>query len=248
MYTLENGGQSRDSYVEGRTCGVGTTFAIRKDENTLKFIMAHSACKDYLHDVLYVESFNKPFNVYGFDYSSTGVFSGEFTYLCLRMLDHRDGDNWRGFDSHSRLLMKRYHNIEKVLNHFEGLLGFTESMKSKLVHADGKDYIVAINKWWVAAPYRISLVSLLARSAYLLPKAVAKSPDLFEILRTRAFKHDDLNSIKKLIPKIEYLICNPNTLENLELREQKLTDKYGWHNTGIYEMVFTGIARSPWLI
>lgn len=153
--------QNRKKLGEGRSCGLGTTLAIR-DKNVLTTAYPITACKDYVNEMCVSEHNGKNYRFHGLSTQKCGLFKDGNAYLIFGILPYQDGTEYPLFDKDLTQLEKNYRNIQKFLNWFEKKL----NIKPTEIHKIEKNrYVAVLDSWWTKYTYLISLYGLLLRMA-----------------------------------------------------------------------------------
>ncbi len=151
---------------EGRSCGMGHAFLVKKGENVYDAMMPITACKDFLNDVVYSERSGKAHRIYGFSTVKTGLFeSSDMAYLETAILPYnrttRKHDN---FEKQLKGLEENTKGIQACINELEKMLGFTTF--STLEKAEDNRFLLTIPLKWTESTFMISLVTLVARCGH----------------------------------------------------------------------------------
>lgn len=151
----------RSALTEGRTTELGYGFAEYDKNGNIQLVMAISACKDYLNDVVFAEKFKKDSSkIYGFSHKYMKIFEGKKPLLVIDMLNN-SSNSWSAYKEYRKLFENPevYKLVQEFVHDIEDYLGF-ERTKFNLV--DGY-WVAEFDNRWVSDNYMISLYTLLYR-------------------------------------------------------------------------------------
>lgn len=229
--------QNRELLGEGRNFGMGYSFLKKnKDEKNYDTVLAFTACKDYLNDVIYVErgpkhTLNK---VHGFKHEYEKLFEKEenFFYFGLCPLNRngiaKDEKGWLLYDRYVKFMEENIIYLMLAVNEMERIFNFSSPtilvqkdqvlIKGELVPA----YVLKVPIEWSKSPYHISFYGVFLRY-YLGLK------DLKDLKKYNPFIPDDAYHLGNITYILE------NGLEVLEYPSElynKTSNKHTIHNDG----------------
>lgn len=153
--------QNRGPLSEGRTYQLGFAFC-KRSGTELHTVHPLSPCKDYLNDVVYAETTGKSISAYGLSAKKQGIFEDGVGYLVIKILPFKNGD-YPEMQKDIENLRATYPNIERLLNHYETLLGL--ETKTTVEPLSENTYLLQVPLFWCSQLWLISLYSLLVRVA-----------------------------------------------------------------------------------
>lgn len=144
--------KDRRSLNEGVSVGWGFGFCKLEGDN-FKLVQPISPCKDYLNDVVYVETTDKDkIYAYGLEYEKTGCLQDDYAYIAIMPIDFTP-----------TVLLSTYVNNIHDLDDF---FGFSRSLLIETNELGPKDQpitILRIDKRWTAHVYLISAYTYIFR-------------------------------------------------------------------------------------
>lgn len=212
--------QKRSILNEGRNFGVGFSI-LKKVKSNFETLIAFTACKDYLNDIIYSETNNVEVSkIHGFYYEYQNLFKFKrFFYLGVKSL-HYTYQNWKQFEECDNLIKTNYKNVEKVLNIIEDKL----NLKTKTtVELDEETLIFKVPIYWSKSTQLISLYTLIIRCFINITDEQINNFDKIDL------------QYKCLIDADNFLFHNIlKVLENPTLNYMEdITNKVHPHNIGI---------------
>jgi hypothetical protein len=153
----------RESLNEGKNYGMGFSICKQIDENTIKTIIPISSCKDYLNDVVFNETTNKPIKAYGCSLKEkSNLYDNNYFYMVVEILPYICGNIYKNQIEDTELLLNNRDSLLSFMNQIETLLLVD---LSEFIVCENNDNVVIIKVpiYWLKATYLISLYSLLLR-------------------------------------------------------------------------------------
>ncbi len=219
--------QPRGVLIEGRSSGMAFGMAKRSGENEFTVVSAVSPCKDYLNDVVWAETNNKPFGAFGLYYKPIGIYEGDKAYMVIKMMTTK-GSTTKGqpTEAMNKQLNDTITSSLKIVNFAEE--NFNLPIKSTADKIEGEEaYLITFPKQWCDHTAGISLYTLLLR----LGLYWNGEGDVMTFLRKENLSPIDAGLWKPVLELFEWLITN-KTLPNKLPNDQHPTTT-GIHSSGI---------------
>lgn len=189
----------RASLVEGRDRGLGFAFALPDTKNTFKTIMAYSACKDYLNDVVFVENTKKSLPlVYGFHHQYGNIWGrNKFVYLAVKIINKKGANpkvsytQWDHYAEFKKIFEGNFTNLISAINKMEeyyNLNSLRSSIEGVYTNKNNEqELIIKMPKVWASKTYLISTYTLFLRTHFNVTKAQLKK-DYKSLLENQTLK------------------------------------------------------------
>lgn len=181
----------RKKLSEGRNFGLGFSILKKNANNVYESLLAFTACKDFLNDIVFVEKHQKPIGlVYGLNYEPTGTFKRkQYFYLGLKPLDFIKGRNYSRFKDINNLLINNNKNLLKVINNIEEIFGLKKKTTIEAVTED--TVLLKVPMFWARETYLISLYTLACRVYFHVNDEDLKMPPEDFYVKVKPFFKED---------------------------------------------------------
>jgi hypothetical protein len=153
----------RGKLGEGRNNGMAFAFLKKVGDNSFETVNAMSPCKDYLAEVTLTENTGIPTKGYGLVYKKKLDIFSDVAFMAIKILKTKQGTyNYSSsFDNDVKMLDANYLNIQKLMNEFEEMLGFSNF--TKIEKAEDDYFLVTLPVEWTISTHAVSLYTLLLR-------------------------------------------------------------------------------------
>lgn len=201
----------RSTLNEGRQRGVGQSFATRKD-NAYTTVFHPSTCKDYMSDIVWAERTGKSGSWYGLSAKPTGAFADDNGYVVATVLKQRGySGEYTEYDGYAQDVAALKNGRADILACFHEL---EEALKlparTTMQDTDLPDmFLLTLPKWWTEATARISLYTLLLRTAMrgFDPKNEKRWEDM-----AKRTEYCDSYYNSHVLPKLKKILAGTHTL------------------------------------
>lgn len=229
--------QDRSKLSEGRNRGMGFSILKKNSDNNFETYMAHTACKDYLNDLVYVENTNVNItqSIHGFKHKKQNIFDKKrFFYLSLCALDINNSSGWKLLKNFSKAL---YSNIDMLIYHINILedylnLGAGRTTLENTLDIENynhKGIILKTPTYWAKTPILLSFLCLYIRCVFHLDKKLTIN-EIFNV-NLKPFLNDDIYMKETLNTFIK--IKNPKKYFLLYKYDETINSLSKIHNYGI---------------
>ena len=224
--------KKRSSLGEGRSQGMGFSILKKLKEDNFDAVIPHTACKDYLNDVVHCENFDASLSVYGLSYKKQGgIIDGPRSYVGMKILPQNYGGKHATFDKEVKLLDENYENIQKLLNWVEAGIGIEPT---QIYKANDGYYVLDAPSYWTTQTYLISLYTLLCRLGHVYDGK--KDPQ--EFLDNYKSTDPDYSMLHNVKPKIAKLLAGGKIANAMN----KNSSSHTVHNGGIMSCSLSSIV------
>lgn len=209
---------NRNSLSEGRSRGISIGFVRHVKDDKFETVMPISPCKDYLNDLVFVETRKQDLSkIYGYKHELLNFFNDDMNFMAATVVSNSGA-----------VSLDNYKNIEIFLNKFEDYYNIEVKTGIFETKDDGM-LLVQLSNEWCKQPYLISLYGLLFRIA----TSYDGSEDVLKYINeTNRYDNNDYIKMKQIVNKLK-------KLKEIGFVEQKYINVTGHvvHNCGILGIV-----------
>ncbi len=219
----------RKSLSEGKDYGMAFAM-VKKEKKVITCCIAINCCKDFMSDLIWSNAVNKPYSIYGLNYSPQNIYNKNEAYLVISI--EKKGRNLVEYGNYKRdydLLKSNYKNLQSYINQFEKRLKIKGLTKIEEIQENR--YLVTFNTFWVKGTYLISLFTLLLRVGMFY-----KEGDIIAHLEGDNYDSADKYIVNSVISKIQQMLDG-------FIPEQNLNEVKSPHNLGIQSYAFPKAAN-----
>lgn len=210
----------------------GMVFSFAKIGDTIEQSHPWVKCRDFLHDAVRTALTGKKSSIYGFTYAK-GVNPDIHTDKTVLLLSEPNITDPKSF-------RKILNNGIRLINHYENLIGESLSTIRKVSgEPEGKHkhvWLIEGPKFWITAPYLISLYTLLLRLGPESIKVTAKEETMVKTFGEITSQKRDI-----LTNDIKYLTTVGKYVGSVVRNHKKLTE---FNDVGFSKLYYEDISIS----
>ena len=212
-------------------------FAFMSEDGVITQSHSWVQCRDFLHDAVAGELYGYDVKIWGFNFNreinpKRNRVCTDKTMLMISRKGIKIPDSFE--NKLGRALL--------YINHYEDILGLPNSKITKLPKNtvdDGYKHVWLLEgpKFWISAPYLISLLTLLLRIGEKLPesKVINDPSTVFEQIAfdkkyPEYTSDNDINYLRKCYNKIDTVVRISGKIEEMVGMENGFIKLYNWQN------------------
>lgn len=223
---------NRRSLSEGINNGMCFAFL---NENYETF-NAHTACRDFLNDIVFTENTGIPLTIYGLTTKKQNIYGKEQSLMGIKFMKNSSGTGYsysESIDADIKSLKENYQHMANALTEIGMLFNLTGIVT--IEEAEDNYFVVRFPNEWCISSHSISLFTLFLRVLFMYKGDIP----YIDFLKEFSYNQYDAGMLKKILAKWDTIIAKGMPQQCAYIEENAKLNRWAPHSCGIMNYLHT---------